>query len=301
MPSVVDKRHLEMANGRLWGAEMVMGSFVGPPLAGLLLGAAFSIPFFLDAGTFAVAAALVFMIGGSFKPGPRESSTYGATRFWDQMKEGVRWLWNHELFRPMAISLGVLNATMMMALATFVLFAQEVLELDATRFGLLTTGVAAGGVIGSVVAHRVTKALGQGPSLFAAILLMAGSCWSVVSPPRSGCSGRMGAVTSATAVIWNVITVSLRQSLIPDNILGRVNSVYRFFGWGMMPIGSILGGLVVAWLEPAAGREGALRSPFLIAAAITVGLFVYALPRLSTPRIEEAKASAEPESTVGHG
>lgn len=108
----------------------------------------------------------------------------------------------------------------------------------------------------------------------------------------------MGALTAATAVIWNVITVSLRQSLIPDALLGRVNSVYRFLGWGMMPIGSILGGLIVAGMEPVAGREWALRAPFLIAAGITMLLFLYALPRLNSSTIEEAKRDSEPEASV---
>lgn len=297
MPSIVDKEHLEVANGRLWGAEMVMGSFVGPPLAGVLLAAAFSLPFFLDAGTFAAAAALVFVIGGRFRP-KTEVSDQVRGRFWDQLRQGVAWLWGHRLFRPMAISLGVLNATSMMALATFVLFAQEVLGLDATRFGLLATGLAAGGVLGSFFAHRITAALGQGSSLFASILVMAGSL--VVSGLTSSfwVFWAMGLVTAGAGVVWNVITVSLRQTLIPDNLLGRVNSVYRFLGWGMMPVGSMLGGLIVAWLEPVVGRQWALRSPFLVAAAITVALFVYALPRLNTARIDDARAAAAPESTV---
>lgn len=95
------------------------------------------------------------------------------------------------------------------------------------------------------------------------------------------------------ATLWNVITVSLRQSLIPDRILGRVNSVYRFLGWGMMPIGAALGGVVVAVAQPALGREWALRSPFILAAAITAFLFVYALPRLNSARIDEARHGAE--------
>lgn len=66
----------------------------------------------------------------------------------------------------------------------------------------------------------------------------------------------------------------------------------------MMPLGSILGGLIVAWLEPAFGREWALRSPFLAAAAVTIALFAYALPNLNTSRIEEARSASEPESTL---
>ena len=102
----------------------------------------------------------------------------------------------------------------------------------------------------------------------------------------------MGLVSALTGTLWNVITVSLRQSLIPDRILGRVNSVYRFIGWGMMPIGSVLGGLLVAVAEPLVGREWALRTPFLLAAAMTGALFLYALPRLNSARIEEARGKA---------
>ena len=91
MPAIVDGENLEKANGRLWGAEMVTNSFVGPPLGGMLLGVAFALPFFVDAGSFAVAAALVFMIGGNFKPSRESAGTdeIGKTSFWGELKEGV--------------------------------------------------------------------------------------------------------------------------------------------------------------------------------------------------------------------
>lgn len=293
MPSIVATENLERANGRLWGAEMVMNSFVGPPLGGILLATSFALPFFFDAGTFAVAAALVFFIAGEFRPKVDPEQPVIPAAFWTDLKEGVKWLWNHFFFRPLALSLGVMNATSMMATATFVLFAQEVLQLDATRFGLLTTGLAVGGVIGSLVADRISRAIGQGASLFTTIVVDA------VALAISGLTSSfwifwsMGVAMAMAATLWNVITVSLRQSLIPDRILGRVNSVYRFLGWGMMPIGAGLGGLVVAVAEPAVGREWALRFPFVLAAAMTALLFVYALPRLNSKRIDEARKGTE--------
>lgn len=293
MPSIVATENLERANGRLWAAEMVMNSFVGPPLGGILLATSFALPFFFDAGTFAVAAALVFFIAGEFRPKVDPEQPVIPAAFWTDLKEGVKWLWNHFFFRPLALSLGVMNATSMMATATFVLFAQEVLQLDATRFGLLTTGLAVGGVIGSLVADRISRAIGQGASLFTTIVVDA------VALAISGLTSSfwifwsMGVAIAMAATLWNVITVSLRQSLIPDRILGRVNSVYRFLGWGMMPIGAGLGGLVVAVAEPAVGREWALRFPFVLAAAMTALLFVYALPRLNSKRIDEARKGTE--------
>lgn len=298
MPSLVEKENLEFANGRLWGAEMVMNSFVGPPVAGLLLAVSFSLPFFLDAGTFAVSAALVFLIAGQFRPQRDTNAASRQPSFWVEMKEGVSWLWSHPLFRPMAIALGVLNATAMMTLATFVLFAQEILDLDATRFGLLATSAAVGGVIGSIVAHRITERFGQGTSLFASILVMAATVAVMGLTSSFWVFWTMGLLTTLMAVVWNVITVSLRQALIPDHLLGRVNSVYRFIGWGMMPLGSLLGGLLVLVLEPALGREWALRVPYLAAATITVALYAYALPRLNTARIDKAKTGSESQPSV---
>lgn len=291
LPSIVEKEHLEKANGQMWGAEMVMNSFVGPPLAGILIAVGFAVPFFVDAGTFAIAAALIFMIAGDFTPQGRDDQPRSS--FKEDLKEGVRWLWRHPLFRPMAIALGILNGTFMMTAATLVLFAQEVLDLDATGFGLLTTGVAVGGVLGAFTADRVAKALGQGASLFLTILLGAVSLLASGLTSSFWVFWAMGLVSAATGTLWNVITVSLRQSLIPDHLLGRVNSVYRFLGWGMMPIGSAIGGLAVAVAEPLWGREWALRFPYLLAAGFTLALFAYALPRLNTRRIEEAKEMAE--------
>jgi hypothetical protein len=100
----------------------------------------------------------------------------------------------------------------------------------------------------------------------------------------------MGLVGVFFAVMWNVITVSLRQTIIPDELLGRVNSVYRFFGWGAIPIGAAIGGAVVTITELFASRETALRMPWLFTAGAYAVIFVYALPRLTTARIESARA-----------
>ncbi|HEY6628954.1 MAG TPA: MFS transporter [Acidimicrobiia bacterium] len=297
MPAIVVDENLEKANGRLWGAEQVMNSFVGPPVGGFLLAIGFALPFFVDAGTFGVAAALVFMIGGEFRAKKSPSQTQVKPSFKAEMKEGVRWLWHHPLFRPMAISLGVLNAMSSLAFATFVLFAQEILELDAAGFGILMTAGAAGAVIGSFIAAWVSKKIGQGPSLF--VTLAGGAItFLVIGLTSSGLVlWTMVALMTLTSVLWNVITVSLRQSLIPDHLLGRVNSVYRFFGWGMMPIGSVLGGLIVVLAEPLVGREWALRWPFIIGALVHVALFFYAVPNLNSRRIEEARAMAKTQES----
>jgi MFS family permease len=95
------------------------------------------------------------------------------------------------------------------------------------------------------------------------------------------------------SILWNTITVSLRQRIIPTRLLGRVNSVYRFFGWGSIPIGMFLGGGVVTLAQYFVSREMALRTPYFLGAALGVLLFIFAAPRLTTKAIEQARAEAQ--------
>lgn len=289
MPSIVDHSLLEKANGRLWGAEMVMNSFVGPPLGGVFIAIAFSLPFFLDAATFGIAALLIFTIAGSFTP----QQATERRPFKEELTEGVRWLWNHRLLRSMGLILGTMNGLFMVALATYVLFVQEVLELSASSFGLLLTSGAIGGVLGSMTASKVSQRIGQGASLFTTLAVSSITLLFTGLTSSAIVVWVMFAIGSYVAVLWNVITVALRQSIIPDRLLGRVNSVYRFFAWGMMPIGSVLGGLIVAGTDALATRELALRMPFIFSAVVYGMLYFFALPRLNTRRIEEAKREAE--------
>ena len=290
MPALVRTDQLEKANGRLWGAEMVMNAFVGPPLAGLLLGISFAFPFFIDAGTFAVAAGLIFLIAGDFAPRGRPADAPAAS-FRADLREGFAWLWQHNLLRSLAIALGVLNGLGAMQQAVDVLFAQEILGLSAAGFGALGIAGAVGGVLGSVVAQRVSERLGPGNALFVTIVVSGVGPALIGAIPSVPLVFSVFVVGSFFATVWNVITVALRQTLIPDHLLGRVNSVYRFFGWGMIPIGGLLGGVLVVVADIFVSREAALRIPFGVVAVGQLLLLIYALPRFNTAAIDAAKAA----------
>ena len=139
LPAIVEPEGLEKANGRLWGAEMVANSFVGPPLASVMIGVSFVLPFLFDMSSFAIAAVLIFTISGVFTASGVDPTTAPAERqgFWTEIKEGVAWLWKHPLLRPMAIILGLMNGLGMVTFATFILFAQEVLGADAFTFAVV--------------------------------------------------------------------------------------------------------------------------------------------------------------------
>jgi hypothetical protein len=94
------------------------------------------------------------------------------------------------------------------------------------------------------------------------------------------------------AVLWNVITVSLRQTIIPDRLLGRVNSVYRFFGWGAIPIGALIGGALAAGLDGPVSREWALRATLIVPGIAHAFVAIFALPRLTTAKMNAARAEA---------
>ena len=297
MPAIVSQSNLEKANGRLWSVEMVANQFLGPPVAGLLLVVAFSLPFYVDAGTFAVSAALIAMISTARRTRP--PATAGAAPSWvAEAKEGFVWLWRHPLLRPMAIALGLFNALGSGVFAVMVLFAQEVLDTSSTEFALLMTAGAFGGVIGGWSASRLARRLGDGPSLWISILvngLMTGVAGLVSQWPIVWVTF---AVSTVFAVLWNVITVSFRQTVIPDDLLGRVNSVYRLFGWGMIPIGALIGGLIVTVTEGLGGdREMALRMPFWVLGVGHLGLLAYAAPRLTSARFAAARIEAGAEPT----
>ena len=149
-----------------------------------------------------------------------------------------------------------------------------------------------------MAAPAIRRRLGSGPSLYLTLVGTAvtrsssalTSSWPVVLV--------MFAITALVGVVWNVITVSLRQAIIPDQLLGRVNSVYRFFAWGMMPIGTALGGVLVAVVEPRWGREAALRVPWFVAGAIGLLLLVYAMPRLTSAKLDSAREEATRAKTA---
>jgi MFS family permease len=288
MPSVVDKENLEKANSRMWSAEALTNSFIGPPLGSLLIGIAIFLPFFFDAISFFIAVALVASLAGSFRPiesdVPREKINFSA-----EIKEGFAWLWAHPLLRPMAIILGCLNGLGTMVGAVFILYAQEVLHTTVFIFAILGTGGAVGGILGGIFAPKISAALGSGPALWLALAsgpignLIIGltTSWQVVWVVM--------AFETFLAVLWNTITVSLRQSVIPTHLLGRVNSVYRFFAWGSIPIGMMLGGGMVTVLAHYISRENALRAPFFASAALGLVLLAMATPRLTTAKIDAAR------------
>ncbi len=296
LPGLVARDRLERANGNLMGAQMVIADFLARPVSGALVGVALSLPFAIDAVTAAVSAALVTSIPGSFRgattAGPAAAAESPRPRMRTEVAEGVRWLWAHPLLRRLALALAMLNGLGAAIMATYVLFVQEVLGLGGLGFGLLMAAGSVGGLLGSVLGPNVIRRLGPGPSMLLTMSVpILGFALTAVTSSAvvvAVCFAAFG----FTAIVWNVVTVSLRQTLIPDDLLGRVNSVYRFFGWGSMPLGTLAGGALVSLVEDLVSRDAGLRAPFAVAAVVHLILTLAVGPRLRTRHVEEARAAA---------
>ncbi len=281
LPNIVPADRLDSANGRLQASEWAANSFVGPPLGAALFAAAAAIPFIFDAVSFAIAAVLVSTIAGTF----RRDTPGGTQKLRSEIGEGIQWLWRHTLLRTLAIMAGLTNLVGMGIVAIFVLFAQDILDLGDVGYGLILATIGLGGLLGSLIAPMVTRSLGQGRTLMASqvglgvgAVVMGSTSNVVVAAVVAGFYGLLIA-------LWNVVAISLRQRLTPDDLRGRVASVARLLAWGTQPVGALLGGV-------AAGVLG-LRGPFFIAGAVWALLFLATAPIINNRRIERLTAAVE--------
>jgi len=282
LPAVVRKEDLAKANGRLYSAQILANNMAGPPLGGLLFASAAALPFLLDAGTFAAAAALAMMLRGSFRARIIGSSEeIRDTTMRSEISEGLSWLWRHRFLRSLAFTIGVMNLTFGAVFAVWVLFAQERLGLGPIGYGLLAASIPVGGVLGGLVAERVSGMLGAGNTLKAGLLVEVVTHLVLASTTSIVIAATILALFGVHAIVWGTVSASLRQELIPDSLMGRVNSAYLLFDAGSAALGALLGGLL-------AGALG-LTAPFWFAAVCVAALLVVMRRALSEREIEAAR------------
>ena len=156
LPAVVPRSLLERANGWLGGGTQVMQNMIAGPLGGFLFVLAASLPFALNAGTYALSAVLVGLLAGTYRGGPALQERRSVRA---EVAEGFRWLWGQRLLRTMTMLIGLLNVTLTAAVAVLVLLATERLGLGSVGYGALFTCMAVGGVLGSLVGDRLIAAI----------------------------------------------------------------------------------------------------------------------------------------------
>lgn len=279
MPSLVHPEDLSRANGRLFAVEMTTNQFIGPPLGGALVTMSIALAVGLSAGLYGAAAFALVLLPGVY----RTERSGPPTRLRADIAEGVRYLFRHRLLRTLGLLLGAQNLLFTAQGSIFVLYAvaRDGLRLGDVGVGALFTAGALGGLLGSLMAPAMERALGRSRVLLLSVTTGAVALAAPGVVPNVWVAAAAGVAAGTTTVMWNVITVSLRQRIIPDALLGRVNSGYRLLGWGSMPLGAALGGVL--------GELLGLRAVFVVAG---VGMLVLLIP-LSLVVTEGAIADAE--------
>ena len=286
LPQIVSKDNLPKANGRLFGIEIVTNNFLGTPVGGFLIGLSLITPFIFDTLLMLVSVFFITGIKGKFER-PEDINKDQNTS--EMIKEGVEWLKNNTLLKRLAIYTGIANFFGSMQFPIMILFAQELIGLNAIQYSFLAYGAAIGGLVGSQVANKINARLEESRTLLISVALFGiGMFAPYLTTNPFVVAGSFG-LSSFGSVLWNVQAVSIRQALIPDNLLGRVNSVYRLLALGLNPIGAIFGGTIVKILDNSFSREFALRFPFLLGGIFMLILFLSAPRLLSQKLIIETK------------
>ena len=262
LPALVPRDDLTRANSRLFAVELVANTFVGPPLGGLLAALGLAVALGVPAAAYLVGAGCLVLLVGSFRAvgaGPA-----GSTRLRDDIAEGARFVWHHPVLRPLAIMLGAQNMAFAAYYAVFVLFAVAPgpMGLSKASFGILLATEGVGALVGTWLAVPAERRLGRVRTLVLSVVLLAATLVVLVLTTSPVVVGISFAVSGVAMVLWNVVTVSLRQRITPDRLLGRMNAAYRLVGWGTMPLGALLGGVLAETLG--------LRATFLVAAGIAL-------------------------------
>jgi MFS family permease len=262
LPDIVPKPLLHKANGNQYAVTTVGQMFVGPPVGSLLFAVAIALPFGIDAGSFALSALLL----ATLPRRPRAQTEHPPIR--TAIADGLRWLTRHRLLRTLALLLGVNNFCFQLGNVTLVLLATQTLHLSTRGYGLLLAGGALGSVLGGLVNARIVARIGPLPALLTALVANVFIFEGIGVSPTAIVLGALLALNGFATTMWNIVTVSLRQQVVPAEFLGRVNSVYRMLGWGLIPLGALTGGLVAHEFGLRAGYPiaGVLRGIALLAA-----------------------------------
>lgn len=266
LPQLVPSDLLPRANSNLYVVQTIGETSLGPPLGSLLFAAAATLPFGLDAGSFAFSAILLATLPR------RQAARAKPDSMRKQVAEGLQWLWSQRLLRTLALALGMNTFCNQMGFATLVLLATQTLQLTEGGYGLLLLGIGAGSVLGGLINPTLIRHLGTVPAFTAALAVNAVLYVAMSVAPNVAVLAVLLGLCGLAMTVSTVATVSLRQQMVPDRLLGRVNSVYRMLGWGLMPLGALTGGFV-------ADRFG-LRAPFMVAGALRTGLLVALMPVL---------------------
>jgi MFS family permease len=239
LPGLVARQDLGIANARMLGAFLLTNQLVAPPIGAFMFAAGMALPFATNAACFALGAVLISRVATT----PLERSAEGRG-LGGAMIEGVHWLVAHPPMRTLALTILTFNVTYGAAWSVLVLYAGDRLGMDAVGFGLLTTAIAAGGVVGIVSYGRLERRFSLADIMRVGLLIetVTHLVLAVTTLPIVALGTLV--VFGAHAFVWGTTSTVVRQRAVPDELLGRVTGVYRVAIIGGLAIGTPIGGLL---------------------------------------------------------
>ena len=240
VPSLVPPQALPAANARIELARTIAFA-AGPALGGLLVGWIGAGPAFGFAAALSILA--VVLLSGIYEP---VRAKIARRHPWQEIKEGAAFVFGHDLLRPVFVTQLIFNTAWFLIVAVFVPYAVRTLGLSASGIGVVLGMYGVGMVCGALLATRVMRwlpfgaVIGLGPvtGLVAAGVM---ALTTVVHTPIL--AGLSFFLLGAGPILWTISTTTLRQSVTPPRLLGRVSAI-NIMAYGARPLGAGLGALV---------------------------------------------------------
>jgi Transmembrane secretion effector len=267
LPSILTEAQLVDGNSKFFASEGA-SSLVGPSVGGFLIklfGAANAI--LADALSFLVSAAAIISL-----PSLRATEAPAERGWRAQLAAGFRYLFGHRIILENALFLLMFLLFQTMIQAVYVFYAQHELHLDAGLTGVMFALAGTGPLLIAPLAPRIRRRLRMGQVL----VLVTSISWMTIAildvapllPKLVALAvvGLAGGIDFGLGTLWNVVTISYRQSVIPSQLMARVNSALRFISWGIIPLASVLGGLLTQTIG--------IRSLIAISAAGLFAMFI---------------------------
>lgn len=241
LPQLVRRDQLDRGNSLVATGEVVGQSFLGAPVGAVLFAAAASAPLLANAAGYALAAALVLTIRRDLRPArPHRTSVR------TDVADGLRWIRAHPVVRDLTLFTGVMAVGLFMSTAVLVLYVLDTLGLSPAGYGLVVTAAGAAAVVGGLAAPWLGARLGRTAGLVGAALLsgLATAGMGLTDSPLPAAA--LFAAAALAGTVWDVLAMSLRQALVPEELFGRVQGAYRTVVWGAIPVGAVAGGGLAA-------------------------------------------------------
>lgn len=239
VPRVVARSDLGTANARMQGAFLLTNQLVAPPIGAFLFAVGMALPFAANTTCFALGAVLVSRMARTAIPTRVDRASLRA-----DIGEGIRWLAGHPPMRTLAITIFTFNVTYGAAWGVLVLYASDQLGMDEVGFGLLTTAIAVGGVVGTLSYGRLERRFSLANIMRGGLLIETGTHLSLALTTMPAVAMATMVVFGAHAFVWGTTAEVVRQRAVPDALLGRVTGAYRVANVFGLVIGTPLGGIL---------------------------------------------------------